>query len=138
MDDVAVNKVAIIERCVARVRAVHDGDDSTIESDQTKQDSIILNIQRACEAAIDLGMHVVRRRRLGIPQDSRDAFALLEGAGIIDGGLSARLQRMVGFRNIAIHDYRELDLRIVKAVVRDRLDDLLEFTRLMLALGVET
>jgi uncharacterized protein YutE (UPF0331/DUF86 family) len=138
MDDVVVNKVAIIERCVARVCTVHGGDDSTIESDQTKQDSIILNIQRACEAAIDLGMHLVRSRRLGIPQDSRDAFALLEGEGIIDGDLSIRLQRMVGFRNIAIHDYRELDLEIVKAVVRDRLDDLLEFAKLMLALGAET
>ncbi|MCG8555731.1 MAG: DUF86 domain-containing protein [Proteobacteria bacterium] len=39
---------------------------------------------------------------------------------------------MVGFRNIAVHDYRKLDLDIVQAIIDKKLDDLLEFTRLTL------
>lgn len=38
---------------------------------------MILNIQRACEASIDMAMHVVSKRKLGIPKTSRDAFQLL-------------------------------------------------------------
>jgi uncharacterized protein YutE (UPF0331/DUF86 family) len=41
--------------------------------------------------------------------------------------------RMVGFRNVAIHDYRRLDLDIVKSIVTSRLDDFLAFTSTLLA-----
>ena len=51
-DDVVVNKAAIIERCIARVREVYAGNDHNLFDDVTRQDSIILNLQRACEAAI--------------------------------------------------------------------------------------
>jgi len=43
-----------------------------LETSFTRQDSIILNLQRACEASIDAAMHLVRVRRMGIPQESRD------------------------------------------------------------------
>jgi uncharacterized protein YutE (UPF0331/DUF86 family) len=95
-DDVLLNKAAIIERCVRRVREEHAGDDANILANQTRQDSIVLNVQRACEAAIDLAMHVVRVHRL------------------------------------AVHDYQKLSLEILRSIVRNDLDDFLEFTRLLL------
>ena len=131
-DDVLLNKAAIIERCVARVREEHAGEIRNLTANLTRQDSIILNLQRACEAAIDLAMHLVRERRLGIPQESRDAFDLLSRAGLIEAELAERLKRMVGFRNVAVHDYRKLDLQIVQKIVTAQLDDFLEFTRTLL------
>ncbi|MBI3782123.1 MAG: hypothetical protein HY270_01860 [Deltaproteobacteria bacterium] len=65
-DDVVLNKAAILERCIARVREEYANDDRHLTENITRQDSIILNLQRACEAAVDLAMHVVRRRRLGV------------------------------------------------------------------------
>lgn len=53
-DDVLLNKVAIIERCIARVREEYAGDERNLFDDVTRQDSIILNVRRACEAAIGL------------------------------------------------------------------------------------
>lgn len=132
MDDVVLNKAAIIERCIARVRQEYDGDERNLENDQRRQDSIILNLQRACEAAIDLAMHVIRVRRLGIPQESRDAFTLLRDAGAIPPELANRMLTMVDFRNVAVHDYRRLDLAIVQSIVTDHLDDFLELTRTLL------
>ena len=76
-NDVVLNKVATIERCVNRVREVY-GDNPENLMDFTKQDSIILNIQRACEASIDLAMHIVSDLKLGLPKTSREAFKLLE------------------------------------------------------------
>lgn len=73
----------------------------------TKQDSIILNIQRATEACIDLAMHIVAEKSLGIPQSSRDGFGLLYKSGIIDEELNKKLKAMVGFRNIVVRELSE-------------------------------
>ena len=127
VDDVVLNKVAAIERCVGRVREEHAGDDANLLANQTRQDSIILNLQRACEAAIDVAMHLVRIHRLGIPQETREAFDLLERGGLLEEELAARMKKMVGFRNVAVHDYRKLDLEIVRSIVSERLDDFLHF-----------
>lgn len=134
-DDVIVNKAAIIERCVARVREVYAGNPTNLVGDFTKQDSIVLNIQRACETSIDMAMYVVRARKLGIPQESRDAFVLLESAGLLDSALASRLKLMVGFRNVAVHDYTALNLEVVQSIVTQHLDEFLEFSRVMVKAG---
>jgi uncharacterized protein YutE (UPF0331/DUF86 family) len=126
-DDVLLNKVAAIERALRRVREEHAGCDANLFESLTKQDAILLNLQRACESAIDLAMHLVRVERLGVPQETREAFALLAGAGLIDDDLAGRLQKMVGFRNIAVHDYERLSLQVVRAIVTDRLEDFERF-----------
>jgi uncharacterized protein YutE (UPF0331/DUF86 family) len=102
-DDVLVNKAASIERAVRRVREEHAGADRNLLENQTRQDAIVLNLQRAGETSIDAAMHLVRVRRLGIPQESRDAFDMLEQAGVLDASLCTRMKKRVGFRNVAIH-----------------------------------
>lgn len=131
MNDVILNKAAIIERCVKRIREVYDHNPANL-SDLTKQDSIILNIQRACEASIDIAMHIVSERKLGIPRSSRDAFKMLQEAGILDADLANRLMSMVGFRNIAVHDYQSLNLDILKAILDRHIDDFKRFTQIVL------
>ncbi|MDF1521769.1 MAG: DUF86 domain-containing protein [Trueperaceae bacterium] len=127
-----LGKVEIIERCVRRVREVHGGDSGSLRRDLTRQESVLLNLQRAAEAAIDLAMHLVRVDRLGLPKASREAFDLLEQAGTLPADLATALRGMVGFRNVAVHDYRKLDLDVVEAIVAHHLDDLLTFARLAL------
>ncbi len=131
-DDVILNKAAIIERCVKRVRDLYADDDVNLFEDMTRQDAIVLNLQRACEAAIDLAMHLVRQRRLGVPQESREAFSLLAEAGALDTSLAATLARMVGFRNVAVHQYQELQMPVVRAIIREQLEDLLKFAAVAL------
>ncbi len=135
MDDVLVNKAATIERCIRRIREEDVGHEDEFETNFTRQDSIILNLQRACEMAIDMGTRLVRLHRLGVPQTSRDVFALLEGAGLLAPDLAAGMAAMVGFRNIAVNDYRTLNLAVTRALIETRLDDLLAFARHALTLG---
>jgi uncharacterized protein YutE (UPF0331/DUF86 family) len=128
-DDVLLNKAATIERCVRRAGEEYHKDPGSFAADFTRQDAAILNIQRACEACLDIGHIIIRRERLGLPQSARDVFALLARAGVIDNGLADALQRMVGYRNIAVHDYQPLQLPITIAVIERHLDDFLAFGR---------
>jgi uncharacterized protein YutE (UPF0331/DUF86 family) len=127
-DDVILNKAASIERCLHRIEEEYAGNNQNLVENQTKQDAIVLNLQRACETAIDLAMYVVSERKLGVPQDSRDAFSLLQTAGILPANLAQRMQRMVGFRNVAIHDYTRLNLDVVHAIITKQLDDFRMFS----------
>ena len=131
-DDVLINKAATIERCVARAREEYFSDPATFASNFTRQDAAILNIQRACEAALDMGQHLIRRDRLGVPQGARDVFALLAQAGRIELLLAEGLQRMVGFRNIAVHDDHTLQLPITVAIIEKHLDGFLHYRKALL------
>ncbi len=129
-DDVILNKAEIIERCIVRVKETYGRDPAALDSDYGIQDVITLNLERACQAAIDLGMRWIRIEALGVPKDSRDAFSLLAAAGMLSGDLSDSLKKMVGFRNIAVHDYREIDFAIVKAIIERDFPDFRELIRL--------
>lgn len=124
--DVYLNKKATIERCLKRIHTEYQQNPENL-TDLRRQDAVVLNLQRACEASIDLAMHVVSMKKLGIPQQSREAFQILSDAKIIPAELSDRLKRMVGFRNIAIHDYQSLNISILKQILDSHLDDFSKF-----------
>jgi uncharacterized protein YutE (UPF0331/DUF86 family) len=123
VDDVIINKCTVIESCLKRIHEEYDGQEEALGYNFTKQDSIILNLQRACEAAIDLGMRLIRLKKLGTPQTSREVFVLLSANKLLPQQLSDDLQAMVGFRNIAIHDYQKINLDIVHSILKTKLQD---------------
>ena len=131
-DDVLINKAAVIERCVARAREEYASNPATFATDFTRQEAAILNIQRACEAALDMGQHLIRREKLGVPQSARDVFALLAQGGWVEAALADGLKRMVGFRNIAVHDYQALQLPITVAIIQNHLDEFLRYSQAVL------
>jgi uncharacterized protein YutE (UPF0331/DUF86 family) len=131
-DDVLLNKAAVIERCVGRAREEYAGAGAHFDIDFTRQDAAVFNIQRACEAALDMGQHLIRREKLGLPQSARDVFDLLARAGWIESAQAASLQKMVGFRNIAVHDYQSLLLPITAQIITGHLDEFLDFTQAVL------
>ena len=132
IDDVILNKCAAIEKCIQRIHQEYHGFENEIETNHTKQDSILLNLQRACEAAIDLGTYIIRIKKLGVPQSSRDIFVKLSEDKIISSEISEHLQAMVGFRNIAVHNYQKLNLTIVRSIIDNHLEDFASFTKVIL------
>ena len=131
---VVLNKFETIEKCINRINEEYDGNSKNLE-DYRKMDMIVLNLQRACEAVLDLAMYVVSSRKLGLPQNKKEAFKILEANKIIDANMSKKMQGMVGFRNIAVHDYKEIDEDILKDVIENHLNDLIEFARIILNLN---
>lgn len=133
MSEVLAQKVTSLQRCVARARAARAEAGADFRTSYNLQDAAVLNVIRACDTAIDLANMLIRRRRLGIPGESRESFAILAREKVIAADLGDRLQRMVGFRNIAVHQYRDLDMDVVETVIEHRLDDLLAFAQTILA-----
>ena len=129
VDDIIINKVKAIERCIKRIGECFDQKDENVLNDPTRQEAILLNLQRVCENAIDLAMHLIRLKQLGVPQSSRGAFEILSDSGLISRDLMSEMQRMVGFRNIAVHEYHKIDPIIVLAIVKRNLHHFEEFVR---------
>lgn len=126
-DDVCLNKGAIIERSIRRVREEYTSDPAL--QNFTHIDALTLNLERACQAAIDLAMHLVARDHLGMPQSSADAFRVLAKAGAISEESCRAMMAMTGFRNIAIHEYQEMNMAILKKIATEEWRGLLVFAR---------
>lgn len=132
-DDVVLNKAASIERAVKRAIEEFQKEPASFTTDFTRQDAAVLNIQRACEAALDIGQHLIRKHKLGVPQSSRDVFSLLAAANFIPADLAEQLKKMVGFRNIAVHEYQRLQLPITEHIIQHRLGDFQRYCQLLLS-----
>ncbi|TDO85885.1 uncharacterized protein YutE (UPF0331/DUF86 family) [Halanaerobium saccharolyticum] len=131
MDDILINKNETVKRCLKRIKEEYQNNPENLKN-YTKQDSIILNIQRLSEAAIDIAMHLVAELDLGVPQNSRDAFQFLSENNLIEDKMAEKLKAMVGFRNIAVHEYQKLNLKIVEAIIENEIERIEEFSQKML------
>jgi uncharacterized protein YutE (UPF0331/DUF86 family) len=134
MDEVILNKVAVIERCLRRIAEEYEGHEDELMTNFSRQDAIVLNLLRACEATLDMAMRAIKLKKLGLPQDSREAFKVLDDAQLIPSEVAKRMRAMVGFRNTAVHDYQKLSLPILQTVLDKHLDDFRLFARYMLSI----
>ena len=133
MNDVVLNKKVSMERCIAQIERYYAlPSEMPFEEDYLRQDAICMNLQRLCELAIDIANHAIKVKKLGLPQETRDAFVLLHKAGLIDDGLLRAMGAMVGFRNILVHRYTQLDHGVLVKVIECHMRDALVFANRML------
>src|SRR5262249_40164431 len=90
-------------------------------------------LQIAVEAVIDICHLLVVGMRLGLPSEENDLIVKLERAGILSADVSAILKKMRGFRNILVHEYGEVNDRIVFAAATSDFEDFDRFRREVLA-----
>lgn len=131
MNELLIGKIQSIQRCVDRAREEYAKAGDGFYTDFTHQDSAVLNVTRACEMTIDLANHVIKKEKLGIPTSSAESFYLLMRRGIISHELEKKMTAMVGFRNIAVHEYKKLNVETIENVILHGLDDVLEFAQIL-------
>ena len=122
-EDVVLAKASNVRKTVAAIRLVNGSENDAV-SDWIRMDATVLNLQRAVEALLDLANHLISANGWELPRDGRHAFSILSEHGVLAGADLALARAMVGFRNVAVHDYTALDPEIVRGIVRDRLSDL--------------
>jgi uncharacterized protein YutE (UPF0331/DUF86 family) len=123
--DLIAKKLALVETCVQQLRTL--ARPSAICEDLREERFVEHTLQIAIQAALDVASHVVSDERLGEPRTNRELFDLLVRAGWLDRECGTTMSRMVGFRNVLVHGYDDVDLAVVRDVVEHRLDDILAF-----------
>ncbi|MDI6765233.1 MAG: DUF86 domain-containing protein [Bacteroidota bacterium] len=125
-NDLIISKIKSIQKCLKRIKDVTRFDPKSLE-DIDVQDIFTLNLQRAIQSTLDLASHIVASEGFGMPDSLKEDFIILEKANIISRELTNKMVKMVGFRNIAVHEYQELDVEMLKSILQYHITDLEEF-----------
>ena len=125
-NDALLAKVSIIKNCLVSIEKYTELKMESL-ANQLIQDAVVLNLERAIQACIDTANIVISREGLKLPTSYKESFQILETNKIISQKTSALLQKMTGFRNIAVHEYQEINLEILKKIVSDHLIDFDQF-----------
>jgi uncharacterized protein YutE (UPF0331/DUF86 family) len=121
--DLVLARIATIDRCLARIAEVR-GERRQDLLPVDVEDIASLNLQRAIQAAVDLANHIISTEGYGTPDSTAGVFTLLQQRGVLEADLATRLRKMVGFRNIAVHEYQTLDPAILESILERHLGDL--------------
>ena len=124
--DIIIEKTNSIQNCLKRIQDTMKQHSNHIDNLDT-QDIVVLNLQRAIQLTLDIASYIVSMERLGVPKTLRDLFQILEQNQWIQHDISAKMQKMVGFRNIAVRDYQAIDPTILKSILSLHLKDFEEF-----------
>lgn len=121
------NKLESLRRCIERVATKTPSSAAELANNLDTQDVIVLNLSRAVQLTVDVGSHMVSESKLPAPTSMRKVFDSLQGMQAISEAVSVRMKNAVGFRNVAVHCYDDLNIDIVFAICTQRLDDFKQF-----------
>lgn len=125
--DLILRKLADLDlylRQVAEYRGVSLED---YRGDWKIQRIVERTLQMGIELCVDVANHVIADRGLRVPVTYAEAFDVLAEAGLLPGSERAAMVRMVGFRNVIVHEYARVDAEIVVRILHQHLDDLARF-----------
>ncbi len=125
--DVILNKLESLRRCISRVQDKTPESLDLLISDYDLQDVMVLNLERAIQSCVDIGLHLISDLDISPPDQMAQTFRRLSAVGLLEESLAERLAKAVGFRNTAVHAYQDLDWAIVYSIVTKNLDDFRDF-----------
>jgi len=122
-----LTKLESLRRCLARIEEKRPSSADTLKNDFDLQDIISVNLQRAIQLCIDIGLCILSDRNLPLSGSMADTFHRLNAAGVLDDSTAERMARAVGFRNMVVHTYSEIDWDIVFSIITKRLGDFRDY-----------
>ncbi len=121
--DVLKTKLEALIRCVHRIKGQNISSLEELEMNLDKQEIIILNLQRAVQICVDIGNHILLDFKTPTPVTMSETFKYLAENKIISNDNAKQLANAVGFRNIAVHQYENINCNIVYSIYTSHLDD---------------
>ena len=125
--EILAERVAAVDRHLARVAAKLPASASELLPNSDASDAVILHLWQATQIVLDTALGVCARLKLGTPRGYGDAFVRLQNAGVIEPALARRLVAATGFRNVVAHAYESIDLARVHRAATDGPADLWAF-----------
>lgn len=128
VEPVVAQKLESLRRCIVRLEDRCPASAAELADDVDAQDIVALNLTRAVQLCIDVGLHWLSHQRdMPSPQSMGETFVILANAGQLDEQLAGRLRQAVGFRNLMVHNYEAIDWDIVFAICTEWLGDFRAF-----------
>lgn len=124
--DLVLAKVSTIRKCVSTIRELNRAAPASYPA-WLVQDVTVLNIQRAAQACLDLAAHLIAVHGWELPRSSRHAFEILAEHAVIDPPTRDTMAGVMGFRNVAVHQYTDLDPAVVARIAATQLGELEAF-----------
>lgn len=128
--DAVLSKISIIKNCLNSIKSVTNLNPNKLD-ETFIQDVYVLNLQRAIHACIDIANIIISKKGFKLPSAYKDSFLILRQNNILDKDLTDKMISMVGFRNIAVHEYQEINTDILKSILVNNLKDFEEFYSLV-------
>lgn len=129
-EQLVAQKLESLRRFIQRVESRLPEDLETLTTDLDAQDIVSLNLTRAVQMCVDIGAHwLAEHGEATSPRTMGQVFEALATSGVIDSGLAERMRKSVGFRNVMVHNYDEVNWQIVFSICKNHLGDFRAFTR---------
>lgn len=122
---------------IARVERKRPHPPSLLLTDTDAQDIVSHNLEKAVQICIDIASHICAASGRA-PQSAGESFTVLSELGLIEQDLASKLVSAVGFRNISVHEYAEVDWTIVIMIATTGVADLHAFGRWAAALASQS
>lgn len=115
-----------LEDSIYRIRHMNFTFDMVL-GDEDIQDLLDRRMQKAIEACIDIAIHTASELRLPRQEKVADVFNVLAENHILNKEVTERLKGAVGFRNILVHEYDDVDYQLAYSDLESKLKDLEDF-----------
>lgn len=125
--ELIAQKLESLRRALQRVNEKCPASAEILARDFDAQDIVALNLTRAVQLSVDIGSHLIACTNYPPPGTMGQVFDVLSDAGFIAPELAERMQKAVGFRNLAVHNYEAINWAIVYAIATQHLDDFKQF-----------
>jgi uncharacterized protein YutE (UPF0331/DUF86 family) len=127
--DLISQKLESLRRCLVRVRTRCPATHEALSADFDAQDVVVLNLSRSIQLCTDIALHILASREQVLPQTMGQAFEALAAQTVISVEQGENMRKAVGFRNLAVHSYDQIDWQIVHSIATAHLTDFEDFAK---------
>jgi len=127
--DIIARKLDSLARCVRRIETKRPASVEALMADIDLQDILSVNLERAVQICVDIGAHVLADLDAPPPETMGEVFTSLAAQSLIPENVGMALRKAVGFRNLSVHSYDQVDWQRVFEIVHHRLDDFRKFSQ---------
>ena len=130
--DVIYAKMESLRHCLSRIDEKSPRSSFELMEDYDLQDIISVNLERAVQCSVDIAAHIISCSDKSAPDSMGQTFRILQELGVIDKETSEKLIASVGFRNVAVHSYKDIDWDIVFSIITKEIGVFKEFSKQVL------
>lgn len=125
--DIIMRKLDSLARCVGRIEQKRPDTLQQLIDDIDTQDILSINLERAVQVSVDIGTHMIADLSTHPPKTMGEVFAILVAKKMIPEDTGIALRQAVGFRNLSVHAYDQVDWERVFDIVHGHLDNFRQF-----------